>query len=523
MLEVVSQVKTILRGIWRYRWTGLGASLIVGVGGALAVSQIPDEYEAGSRIFVDTQSILKPLMANLAVQPNVDQQVGMVARTLVSRPNVERVVKTVGVGEAGDSAGTKEQVVNSLMRNIRFNAVPGGVNMYSITYRNEDPKVARDVVQALLDIFVESSQGRQRADTEQAQKFIEEQIAAYEERLRLAEAALRDFKIRNMRLMPGLEQDYIGQISQTEALLREARLELRQAENTRDELRRQIAGETQVVPGAEGAAAPVVPAMPSELDERIQAQRKRLDDLRLRYTDNHPDIIAAQRVIGELEAQRERELRQRAAPSASGGSSRAGSVVNPVYQQMRLSLSDAETKVASARTKVGEYEARLAEARAMAAAVPRVEAEFKQLNRDYEINKGNYEQLVARRESAQMSSNLETSTNLAEFRVIDPPCVGSMPVAPNRPVLLAGVLLLSLAAGVAAALARDQIRPTFIDLRTLRNVTGAPILGGVSMVRDAAAVARERMQVLAFSASSIGYLVAFGAAIAYFWLKTATH
>ena len=241
-------------------------------------------------------------------------------------------------------------------------------------------------------------------------------------------------------------------------------------------------------------------------------------------------MIGTKRVLDQLEEAREAERKAEdkkieaaklAAAKATPDAPKRepGMVQNPIYNQLRVSLAETEARVASNRARVHELENRITRMRANATNVPKLEAELTQLNRDYEITKRNYDQLVSRRESAQLSGEMEASAGVAEFRVIDPPRVSGQPVFPNRTNLLGAVLAVSLGAGVAVAFLRDQIRPTFFDLRVLRQATGMPILGAVSWVADAAQRARAKRGVIAFSASALLYLGLFAALLSWAWLR----
>lgn len=525
MQETLTEIKSILRGMWNFRWPGLLTAVAVGIIGGLIALLVPNRYQATARVYVDTQSILRPLMSGLAVQPNIDQQISMMSRTLISRPNVERMLRMIDADLKIRTAQERERHIDQLISGLSLQ--PAGNNLYTIVYADTNPESAKNVVQALLSIFVESNLGDQRRDSDQARRFIDEQIKLYEQRLVDAESALKDYKLKNMREMPTLGQNYGDRVAGLQEQLTQSQLALREAENARESIRRQLADEqaayaAQLKSLGTADASNVAIRVP-EVDERLDTQRTRLDELRTRYTEEHPDVLGAKRVIAQLEDQRRREIEALRKKFADAPAERKAAALPPnrVLEQLRLDMSDVDARVASLRTRVADTESRLAAMQRNAQVVPQIEAEYAQLNRDYEVNRRNYEQLLTRRESAQLSGQMESTTGVGEFRVIDPPRVAPRPVSPNRPLLLAMAFGASLAAGLAMAFLRDQSRPTFNSGRILRKLTGVPLLGGVSWFPSAASRAHARRMLAAFSIGSAAYVSVFVAAIVFLAMRQA--
>jgi polysaccharide chain length determinant protein (PEP-CTERM system associated) len=509
MDELLRQAGAILRATWRHRWLGLAVAWLVGVIGAVVVMRVPDKYEASARIFVDTQSILQPLMAGLAIQPNIEQQVMMLSRTLISRPNVERLVRMADLDLNIKSKSDQEDLVDGLMKSLEIKSA-GRDNLYTLGYRDPDPEKAKRVVQSLVSIFVESSLGDKRKDSTTARQFIEEQVKAYEKKLEEAENRLKEFKLRNLDLAMGEGKGLVGRISEISENLAKSRLELREAENSRDAIKRQLVGEEPVLlPDAPGTESSV--SIP-EVDGRIDAQKRNLDALLQRFTEQHPDVVGTRRVIKELEEQKRQEISARK-KAAVANPAVASINANPAYQQMKVSLTEAEATVASLRVRVAEYEGRYRRSVDSMKVAPQIEAEFAQLNRDYEVHKKNYDGLVARRESASMTGELESTGSVADFRLIDPPRASKHPVAPNRVLLLPGALLVALLAGLGSSFVASQLRPVFFDGRLLREVTGLPLLGSVSMIRGDDVIRRERVRNKRFFLAFSGFIAAFGLGI----------
>ena len=510
MREAVRQAVIDLRAMWRYRGLGLLTAWLVAAAAATLVMRLPDRYEAAARIFVNTESILKPLMAGMTVEPNIDQRIAILSRVVISRPNVEKLLSLAGLEAQTRTREEYEQLADDLSKSLKINAT-GRDNVYTLSYRDSDPERAKRMVELFTSLFVESGKGTKTSDTDAAKKFIEEQIAVYEKRLQDAEARLKDFRLRHLGMSPGTGRDYFSNMQEASAQLNQAELQLREAENSRDALRQELTRELAVAePKSEGSAARAAGDSIGEMDARIDTMRRALDVLLQKYTDNHPDVIGARRVLAELEDQRGELVAARRKDGVSVMAASAARSPN-AYEQLKLALAQAEANVASLRTRVAEYRVRYERLKQAATMVPELDAEYSQLNRDYDVNKKNYESLIQRRESAALAGEMQAVSGIGEFRLIDPPRVSTRPVSPNRLVLLPLTLMVALAAGVAVCFAATRIRPTFYDGKTLRAVTGLPVLGMVSMLPDPAQRRRKLHQAVAFMLG-LGALVSIYAA-----------
>lgn len=515
MQDIVNQVLTILRGMWKFRWPGVAAAWVVAIVGAVIVMKIPDQFEASARVFVDTDSILKPLMSGLAVQPNVEQQITMLSRTLISRPNIEKLIRMADLDLKTASKADQELLIEKLMKGIEIRTA-GGANLYAMAYRDSESEKAKRVVQSLVSIFVESGLGASRKDTDSAKTFLAEQIKTFEAKLEEAEARMKEFKLRNIALQSADGKDVASRLAEISTQLEAARLQLREAENARDAAKQQIAAERSSSGGGGSVTQSLlqessVNLATPELDGRIEAQRRSLDALLQRYTDQHPDVQSARRLIKDLEDQRKKELvgLRKAAMAAQSAAAVGQANSSPAIQELSRILATSEIQVAALRARVSEYSARLAAVRESLKVAPQVEAEAAQLNRDYAITKKNYEDLVARRQAAVMSGELDVASGVAEFRLIDPPRVAPKPVAPNRLLLMPLVLVAALGIGLALAFGASQLRPTIPDGDALRQLTGLPLLGVVSMLVTDADRRRDRMGLMRFVMASGGLVGLF--------------
>ncbi|MES9926975.1 MAG: GNVR domain-containing protein, partial [Candidatus Thiodiazotropha sp. 6PDIVS] len=275
--------------------------------------------------------------------------------------------------------------------------------------------------------------------------------------------------------------------------LETVQLELKEARIRRDELKRQYTttlAEEQRRNDSLGLSA----ASNSPMAQRLLAMQTRLDDLLLRYTDQHPDVQELKSKIEELKKQAANSPRVAPVPISSGSSSGATSAL----EQLKLAYRQSEVDLRAIRLRANEYQNRVNETKKKLDTLPQVEAELTRLNRDYNVNKTNYQELVQRLESAKMSEQADEAGDNLKFRVVEPPTVPLFPVGPKRLLLTIGVLIVALGIGGGIAFLLSQFKPVYFDMRTLGTELEFPVLGQVSRVMTDDVKMKRRVAISGF-------------------------
>lgn len=498
MNELIVTLKNHIRSAWRFRWSALVVAWLVTLAGWGGVFVTPDKYQSTAKIFVDTESVLRPLLQGLAVQTDLEQRLHLMTRTLLTNENLEKVLREADLDLEATTVEERQRMVDRLRETVQIET-QRRQNFYSISYVYKDPYIAKKVVETLLNIFVEAALGDTRVESDTAQKFLQDQIKVYEARLVEAENRLTEFKRRNVDAMPGQSGGIFNQLQTAQSELQNVDLELKEAQIRRDELQRQY---QRTVDEEEERRRKGQVVLETPTGQRILAMETRLDELLLKYTDEHPRVKELRATIDELKAQEAKKSVVYESPAGSQGSSSA-------LEELKLAFRQAEVDLTAIRLRQSEYQKRIERLKATLDVLPKAEAELTRLNRDYEINRTNYQELVQRLESARMSEQAGQAGDNVKFRIVEPPKVPLLPVGPKRILLSVGILILGLAAAGGLAFLLSQIKPVYYDPTQLRKGTEVPVLGQVSRVWTSDMMLKRRMEVTGFGASMAMLLVVF--------------
>ena len=507
MQDTIKQLLNHIYGVWHYRWLVMIIAWIVAPVGWIVVSIIPDQYEASAEVYVDTDTILKPLLRGISVDSlDSGEQFGLMAKELLSRPNLEDVARKVDLDIQATTEADKEEIILKLEKNIHIESmntqkmVGRGTqpNLYKLAAQYENPELAYLIVQALLDTFVEGSLSGSREDNIAAQKFIDKEIQDIELKLVDAETRLREFRSKNIKILPEQGSSYYRRLQDAQMDLERVNLELREEKHRREDLLRQLKNTSQIqqVVTEDGTA------VLSPIDQRIVALQTRLDGLLLTYTDEHPDVSEVKNSLVELQANKQAELNKAKEDGAAG-------VHNPVSQRVQLSLGEVEANIAAIEVRQKEFNKRVHDLQKQIETLPQVEAELQALNRDYDINRKNYDSLVTRRESAKMGAAAEQTGEQVKIKIIEPPRIPLSPSGPNRILFNSAVLFIAFGIGIGIAFLIAQIRIVFYNQNAVRECLGLPVLGSVLLSLSPDELRKNRMLLFGYSATGIALLLVY--------------
>ncbi|MBS3963328.1 MAG: hypothetical protein KGZ80_02325 [Methylomonas sp.] len=502
MQQELTEVYFYLKGTLKYRRVAVVLAFIVSIGAWLFVLTMPDKYESKAKVHIDSSTILRPLMRGMVIEPDVSALIRIIQQLMFTRPNLEKIVELSDLKLSVPDGKVSAEMIEKLKKDITITAARDR-DIFDIGYSATSPDVAKSVVQAVLTVFSEQTQGKALADATDAQKFIEQQIREYEVRLQEAEKAKEDFKRSNLDLLSDDGQFQV--LQRMKEQLQDADTTLQQAASRRDVLAEQV---SDVQGSDEDWGVGNLPQVVSSEDGRIETLKSRRTDLLLKYTERHPEIVEIDKLIKTL--QDEAKKQEPVVPEKDINEVDVISpkkMANPYVQALKMGFDNSQAEVASAQALVDSIKERIKVLELGFNERLNIETEMKNLNRDYETISAKFTDLLERREQARITEKVDDQTSRLKFRIADPPSRAAAPTSPNRKLFYSLIFLASLILGFAVAFLIYFIKPVFMSVRQVRVVTGLPSLGAVSMtnVVNRTAVNKDWIMISAVSLLLAGY------------------
>jgi len=485
MQDVLDELRSALHTVWNRRWIALAVAWVVCILGWLAVAFIPNSYESRARIYVELEDVLSE---QLDISGDGKQAITKVRQTLVSAVNLERVIRSTKLGDKIATDAEMQGAVQDLTKNIVVKSEED--NLFEITATvgksslsdAENAALAKDVVQRLIDIFRESNIAGNRGDVAETLAFLDQQLEERKRELEAAEQRRLAFEAEHPDLIGGTGT-VSGRLQTMRTEMRGIDADIAAAQSALAAINGQISSTPRSILTAESGGA---------RGALMQAQAQ-LAAMRARgLTDSHPDIQAQKR---QVEALREQAAGE---PAGSSGSP------NPAYTSLMSIRAERQANVQALEARKAALQSDISALIAAQADEPAVAAEANRISRDYEVLKDKYDELLKNREEMRLRGQVETERSAFQFEVIDPPTAPRHPAAPNRPLLLLGVLIVGIAVGGGVAFVMGQLKSSFTTADKLEHVLDLPVIGTISRSMTDAARARETLRRKQFLAGAGG-------------------
>jgi succinoglycan biosynthesis transport protein ExoP len=467
-------VSVLRRRMW---WFIAPVVLAILVGIAL-VTWLPREYKTAATLAVGLPTLSGDLLKQ-PTQVNEEERVRSVNQTLFSPAVLERVVREEGFGKHMpiDKAASlvRSRVEVTFIRPEMNQPMP--LDQFQIAYRDSTPQMAQRVANRLADVFVLETSRKREVRAEETSAFIGKQLEASQQRLSVLEGQLRTAKEAFMGALPEQTHANVAMVTGLQQQLETTANGIRGEQDRLSTIERQIdamkAGAANEVP------VPGVPATASSAAVRVVTLERELEVARGTYTDKHPDVV---RLRDELAAAKAAVKAEQARPETER---MATLRVDPTYRALlsdaeraRLRIRDLQRQESQIRAQIGMYRARVDSA-------PRVEQQMATLQREYELEKQQYGDLMGRKRNAEIAENLERSRGSEQFMVMASAPLPTVPFSPNPQRLLVVTILLGFVLGGGLALGREYLDRSIHDVRALNDID-VPVLGEIPRIANIA-------------------------------------
>ncbi len=498
MQDQLADILAYVKGIISYKWVIVIFAWIICVAGWIYVHKMPDKYRSDARVQVDTRTMLRPLMRGLAVQSDVRGLVAIMKRLMFTQQNMLKVAELADMDGDYNTENGRYAIVNRLKSNLGISG--GRSEIFSISYESTSSVMAQKVVQAVLSVFSEQTHLSTLNDMDSAQRFIDDQIRDYEQRLRNAEKARENFKRMNLGLLPGQGADQVSKIQAIHADMERIDMTVSEMYARKKVLQMQL---DEALESDDEWGLTDMNAQGAEGDPRINSLLVQRDNLLIKYTENHPYIKSIDSTI--------KELQQRMAEKQDGLEDEPSleAMSNPYVQSIKTQINQVDAEIATLKSRAKMYKVKLKQTDEEFNTRLAVETEMQNLNRDYNSIKSNYLSLIQRREQASLSEKVDAQASTFKLKIVDPANRPSKPTAPNRELLYSVVLAIGFVTGIGIALLLVLIRPVFTSPRNLRSVTGLPVLGSVSRFMTHEQIKKQKINNFMFFTASFLLIIVY--------------
>ena len=497
---------SIIRMVWKRRWLALICWLFASVASVIVVRELPSIYQSEAIVLVDSQKIPENFVSS-TVSGDVADRLALISQNIMSSSRLLEIINAYDLYQNERQTHTQQEILQRMHNDISINVekswTGGRMQAFRLGYQGSNPKVVTEVTNRLAGLYVAENTRARETQAEGTVAFLRNQLAEAKKSLDGQESKVARFKQEHNGVLPQQENSLLSALSSARVELQGVQDALNRAHENKVSLDASLSAaessEAALIkslrPGSKNSA-PAVTGLSDEPKTQSEILEEKLRALRLRYTDDYPEVQSLEREIREAKREELAEAAQMArllaVPNSSAGSNKADDqralLITPELVRAREHSTSIKGQIAVTVREIAALDkrrqnlsAQIEDCQARINKLPLVEQEMASLNRDYNESANNYNSLLQKELAADMATDMERSKNSERFTIIDPARVPQKPIKPKRAVLAAVGSMGGLALGLAVGFLLEFRKQSFLGEWELP--PGTVVLGRVPQIK----------------------------------------
>lgn len=460
----------------RRKWQVITPAILCAVGGLLISFVLPKQYTSHTRVMVEApivpDDIVKPVVSD-----DVNRRLASMQGEILSRTHLQGVIEQNHLYQKDWDRAPMETLVDRLRKSISVAPMaptPGTVSDnvlgFNIDVTLSQAKVAQAVCTEIASMFRDQNFQQREQQSEDTTQFLANQLADAKAKLDDQDAKLAAFQNQYLGAQPGDQQTNLTMLAGLTPQLEAVTQSLNEAQANKAFAASMLSQQLAAVKSSNGGD-------PQSLQQQLSQLQAQLTSLRARYTDKHPDVIKAKEEIADVEKKMETPAPATTAKPTTSSDPGADSVQ---IQQLRAQVNQAETAIAEKQKEQTQLQEQIRGIQGRIQLAPTVQEQYSALTRDRQTALDFYNDLLKKRDDAQMATDLERRQESENFRVLDPPSLPEEPSFPNRQLFVLGGLIAGLAIGVCLVRIAEMRDKSLRQPRDVEMLLGVPTLAVIS-------------------------------------------
>lgn len=525
-------IGVIKRRFWQMALPAVGVFIVI----AVVVMLLPAKYQSSATIQIEGQEVPQELVRS-AVTGFVEERLQSIMQVVLNRTNLMSIIDRVGLYADQRKTMPAEQMVDMMRKDIVMKPITAEVMnnsgrpatatiAFSLEYEGRNPQQVLQTTSILVSLFLEENLRKREAKAETTYTFLDKQLSVLRDEVHDTEARIARFKELHLGALPELTQLNLQTLERIE---RDAQLcqetlrglvdrraflegqlaivtpqrtletadgkrilppsdELRSLQTqyvaltaTRSEKHPDVIRMRQQIAALQGTDAT------ADTAEELNTEKSHLADLQAKYGPAHPDVQAAERRVAALEKSSAAPGAGRKVPSAV-----SNAADNPAWVSLKSQLQATDTDIRTQQAVLAELRGRQNELTRRLEEAPRVEQEYRVLEREHLNAQAKYQETSQKLLAARESKELELERAGEKMTIIDPPLLPEKPAKPKRMLLLLVGVVLSLGCGVGCGALFEVADGSLRGARAVAALTTIPVLGVVPYLQSKAEIVRRK-------------------------------